>query len=334
MLSDIDTILLGPVPDRFTQAGHPGNAEVDYHDNDWYGPYSLGVKARSANAFISAGRWRFNTSSGGPSDWISAPGSEGLHEVLLHNVMHSGVQHELPFTTTVASAYLDPNTVFVRPGRCTPVKLVSGIELPGFEVNAFGLSKPMSFPDTPIEQDDPDDPTTASFKQDLTIGPNAIRFMVTVTDPAAANDFDLFVVLDGDGDGVFTEDEVVASSTTPSGDESVVAWSPPPGNYQIWLQGWSVPTPPAMANIEIEVIEGDRVYVDDLPPQVVPDEPYVFNVCLRDGDPVDADERGLLLLGPEDSPTLFIVNVLTPATQINLPSALMKGQIRNPAATP
>ena len=92
-----------------------------------------------------------------------------------------------------------------------------------------------------------------------------------------------------------------------------------------------MPSPPASANIEIEVIEGDRVYVDNMPPDVIPDVPFVFDVCVHEGDPVEPDERGLLLMGPTGSPNLFQVNVRTASTSIFLPSAVMKANLTTPS---
>jgi hypothetical protein len=237
---------------------------------------------------------------------------------MLHNVLFSGHQFEVPFDTTVASAWLSPSSALVREGACTEVTLTTGIELPGFSVEAYGLAKPEIWNDYPIPQDDPNDPSTASFTQTLTVDETDIQLSVDVTGADDA-DLDLFVVRDINEDGQFTTQEVVASSTTSTANESVRIWKPVTGTYQVWVQGWQVPGDTTPANIKIELLGGDRVYVESDGGDIVPDEPNVFRVCLREGDPVEPDEEGLLIMGPEAAPGLFQVQVHTIASSIYLP---------------
>ena len=51
-------------------------------------------------------------------------------------------------------------------------------------------------------------------------------------------DIDLFVVYDSNNDGSFTNDEIVASSATGTGEEFVELIRPDDGNYEVWVQGW------------------------------------------------------------------------------------------------
>ena len=44
--SDIDTRVLAPTPSRFSNPADPSNAEDDWSDPAWYGPYSLALLAR------------------------------------------------------------------------------------------------------------------------------------------------------------------------------------------------------------------------------------------------------------------------------------------------
>src|SRR5438477_381711 len=68
--TDIDTLIFGPTPDPFSGIGPPV-----------WGPYTLSVQGASLNTNIDAGRWRFNTVTGGPEEWVTAPVSPGLHAI-------------------------------------------------------------------------------------------------------------------------------------------------------------------------------------------------------------------------------------------------------------
>ena len=86
--SDIDTIVLGPVEDCFSNGVGCGGALTGFPgDPARYGPYALETVARSADTNLGDGRWRFQTSSGGAAERVAAPVREGLHEILLHHVV-------------------------------------------------------------------------------------------------------------------------------------------------------------------------------------------------------------------------------------------------------
>jgi hypothetical protein len=101
---------------------------------------------------------------------------------------------------------------------------------------AFGLSQPRVTTET-AHQDDPDDPSTASVKRSFTL---AHAGQVTISTALPGNDIDEYVLRDANGDGKFTPDEIIGSSTTGSGDESVELVDPPDGNYQVWVHGFAV----------------------------------------------------------------------------------------------
>src|SRR6185436_9189746 len=108
------------------------------------------------------------------------------------------------------------------------VTFSSSVDLAGLKAEAFGLSQPTSTTET-ARQDDPNDPSTASVKRNFTIGHAS---QATFTTDLAANDLDLYVLYDANKDGQFTASEIVGSSTSSSGVESVRLVAPPDGNYQ------------------------------------------------------------------------------------------------------
>jgi hypothetical protein len=97
----------------------------------------------------------------------------------------------------------------------------------------FGLSQPSVTTET-ARQDNPNDPSTASVKRPFTVSHAG---HATISASLPGEDIDLYVVRDANGDGNFTNDEIVASSATGSGSESVTMVRPPDGNYQVWVHG-------------------------------------------------------------------------------------------------
>ena len=61
------------------------------------------------------------------------------------------------------------------------------------------------------QQDDPNDPSTASVKKPFTHRP---RRRATISVSLPDQDIDLYVVCDANGDGKFTPAEIVAASAT------------------------------------------------------------------------------------------------------------------------
>ncbi|MGH9230472.1 MAG: hypothetical protein ACRD07_17405, partial [Acidimicrobiales bacterium] len=277
-------------------------------DQVFGGPYIIDTVGKSPNTNIGAGVWRFDTATGGASDVVAAPVQEGLHALGLHQVGWQGDEFHTPFTTTVGSASVTPSSVEVSTTADTgsfDVTFESGVDLDGLTAEAFGLSQPTVTTET-AQQDDPNDFTTASIKRDVTVQ-HASRLTVTTALPG--NDIDLFVLRDANGDGAFTEDEVVGSSTTPEGDESVELVAPPDGNYQVWVHGFGVAGSPTFP-LTIDPIQGNDLTVGGLPAGPVPaGTPVTLTVDFARQMTAGQDYFGELLLGPPSAPTALTVPI-------------------------
>ncbi len=337
--SDIDTRVYGPTDDRFSDPDARENQEEDMSDPDWYGPYTLGLKARSPY-LVSGSTWPFDTSSDGDEDWISAPAAEGLHEVMLHNVLHSGAAIEMPFQTDVASMQISTSRVELFGDACTDVTITSQLDMPGFASQGFGMSVPEVFEDEAIQQDDPDDPSSASFKHDVTLDTQGGRFIVTL-DGEDDDDLDLWVLYDANGDGEFTynptgpDNELVASSTTPTADEQVqLPGFPPAGAYQVWVQGWEVAGNDSRFDLTIDVISGNAVGVEDAPTELEAGVPASLRICadtsVLEGE--DGPANGVLVMGPGGAPALIQLPVTwmreAPSFEIHLPLLVKSHDLR------
>jgi C-terminal processing protease CtpA/Prc len=101
---------------------------------------------------------------------------------------------------------------------------------------------PEVFADQTVQQDDPADPATASYRRELTLGPGAATLNATISDAAAGSDLDLYLVHDRNGDGAFDLlSETVAGSASAGAEEQLTLAGPPPGRYQLVVHGFGVP---------------------------------------------------------------------------------------------
>ena len=310
--SDIDTLILGPSSDRFTDPEHPDNARSDWSDPDYYGPYTLDTVGGSPNTHIGDGRWRFNTATSAAEEWVTAPLQEGLHIIAEHNVLFSGQAYDVGFEKTVATVAVEPVEIEVTTMAdtgATTFTFTSGIELASLAAEAFGLSKAEILTEQPVSQDDPDDPATASFTHIFSVT-HASSLVVATTD-APGQDLDLFLYYDANEDGAFDyPSEVIGSSTTPTADEFVSIRLPADGLYMAGVQGWEVTPSPTTFTFILDVIQGYDLTVTGLPDGAVPaDMPVVLELAFDKAMEPGEEWYGEILLGPSVAPAALSIPV-------------------------
>src|SRR5690606_31197453 len=126
-------------------------------------------------------------------------------------------------------------------GSDRPVRqsFMSSIPLSGLQIQGFGLSTPVVETGVPIQQDDPDDPSTSSYTREITL--ERAGYLDIQLTGGENDDLDLFLIQDLNGDGEFDfETEQIAASTTPESEERITIQLPEDGNYLIAVHGWSV----------------------------------------------------------------------------------------------
>lgn len=287
--TDIDTIVLGPTPD-------------DFSPSPLYGPYTLAETGRSAYTYIGSGRWVFQTSSGGPREIVAAQAQEGLHGILLHQVKVDGEQLNEPFAGNVGLVTVDPGTVTATaaagPGS-TDVTISSEIALNGFVAEGFGLGGPVTTTES-VNQDDPNDPSTASFTTTVDVEHGALLEVSTCCS-ANGSDLDLYLY-DPNGD-------LVASSTTPTDEEAVSVLFPMDGTYTIAVHGWSVPAGTDTFELTVNAVQGYDVSATNLPASIAPGGSATITVEWDTTGFAPGTYNGLVLMGPADAPGLLPVPV-------------------------
>ena len=313
--SDIDTRVYGPTDDRYSNPADKANATEDRSAPDYFGPYTLGLVSRSPYLHRGGGVWPYNTSSGNDEDWLAARASrDGLYEVMLHNVLFSGSQVDMPFETNVASLQLSPSAVVLFGDKCGSLDMTSQIDLPGFQMRGIGLSVPEVLKDTPIQQDIAADPSTSSFKRAITLTNEAARFDVTLHGQTG-DDLDLYLLYDANNDNMFTyPQEVLALSGGTTADEAIsLTGFQKPGRYEIWVHGFAIAAGASSKfNLTVDVITGDQLTVKNAPTEVHAGQRVKFEVCanLAALAGQKGPANGVLAFGPSGAPALLQVPVV------------------------
>jgi subtilisin family serine protease len=311
--SDIDTRFYGPAPDRYSDPADPENVRDDRSDPSWYGPYTLDLLARSPYLVTRGSVWPFDTSSGGAEDWVAAPGGEGLHEVMLDNVLFSGEQLALPFETTVSAVRLSVEQIDLEGDTCGEIAVTPQLDLDGLAARAMGMSVPVTITAQAVAEDPPIEQGPPAFVYDLDVPSEAARFDVTL-EGEEDDDLDLYVLRDADGDGQFTfPAEVVASAAGESASESVsLPPFQPAGAYRIWVHGYAVFGTDSTFDLAVDVVSGDDLGVTAVPDAIAAGATGKVTVC-ADATALEGQEgpaHGVVFLGPRGAPALFQVPVV------------------------
>jgi hypothetical protein len=251
--TDVDTRVFGPTADEFTST--PG--DVFY---DLYGPYTLAPVGGSPNTNFydadndAAGKWRFDTSSGGPMDFVSAPMANGLNMIALHNVLYSGAGPGENARAEVGTIVTDPGSLdaaSMSDSGSEPLGVTPGLDLTGLVAEGFGFVTP----DVRAGLDIADGGT---YETTLALAHAASLDVVTGNSPG--NDIDLTVRR---WNGSAWED--LASSEGVADEERVTVLSPVDGEYQVEVFGYDVDPSPATFDMTITAIQGGDVDVSGLP---------------------------------------------------------------------
>ncbi|HET7091210.1 MAG TPA: S8 family serine peptidase, partial [Anaerolineae bacterium] len=297
-------------------------------DPAYYGPYTEATVGGSANTYLGSGKWVFDTATGGAEEWVVAPIQEGLHIVAEHNVNFSGAKFTVPYTKTVSSINLTPATIEITTSVNTgavPITFTSGLTLPtGLAAAAFGLGAPTVYSAQTVTQDDDQDPSTDTFNTangftnyDFTVENGASILAETFN--ATTSDIDMYLFYDDAGDG-FQYGDLVASSTTPTSNESVAVVRPGDGNWRLSLHGWDV-TGGGTYNLRLTVVQGFDLSVSGVPTGTVnAGAPVVLTVNYAKIMQPGSTYEGLLLLGPSVAPNALAVPVIIHRTGTGTPN--------------
>jgi hypothetical protein len=196
----------------------------------------------------------------------------------------------------------------------------SSLALADLKAAAFGLGVP-EVRTLPQQQDEPDDPASASHIVPVIAEHAAV---IEASTRAADGDLDLYLVYDRNGDGYFDfVDEAVAKSTTATANEQIRVTFPPDGSYIVAVHGWGA-EPGANFELSLNVVQGGDLRVIDLPAGPHgPGAEIDFTVTwgLDAPLPEGGEAEGIILLGPPGAESAIPIPVRLHNDLEGLPSA-------------
>ncbi len=294
--TDLDTVVMGPTLDVFSRPLDLNPASPTYNpygNPAYYGPYTLDTVGKSPNTNTSAGIWRFNTSTGGAEDWVSAPFTTGLHLIAPHNVLFEGDKFDVPFTTTVGTLSANPYTIdlstYADQGTQTVV-VQSGLALPGMVADAYGLGGPQRF----TWNVGFTGPGTIEYTYDFTVT-HAAKIDIATSSPDIS---DIDIYLYKRTGSSWTQ---VASSAGPDANEHILVSRPTDGQYRLGVDNFSGPA--GTVNAVFTIVQGSDLMVAGTTTGTVGANTPVtltvtYNKAMNPGDVY----QGTLLLGPTTAP--------------------------------
>jgi hypothetical protein len=294
---DIDTLVMGPTKDNFSN-------DPKYGEPDIYGPYTLEtLPGSSVNTYMGNGRWFWYTHTGGPREMVAVPAKEGLHMVALHQVYTSGEYIDVGVQGKMGMLTVNPSEMNVDAPTDTvtaTIEVSASVNLDDLVAEGFGLGQPETYTEQPINQDNPNNPWTASYTKTVTID-HAATLVVDIKGKSS-DDLDLFLVN--------PHGRIVASSTTSTAKEHVAIKFPQNGEWTIMVHGWSVPAGSSTFDMTVNAVQGYDVSVKS-----IPDGPFAAGEMIPITLEISRDMNlgdvlyGSVLLGPSLAPGLVEVPV-------------------------
>ncbi|WP_110517119.1 S8 family serine peptidase [Herpetosiphon llansteffanensis] len=117
----------------------------------------------------------------------------------------------------------------------------NAVNVTNLTIREFGLTKGLRVTEVITGDSTPDiiddDLTDGVFLESFVVPAGASKFVAQITE-TTAEDIDLYVFRDANGDGIPQEDEAVGDSTSPGALETVTLPNPTAGTYVILVQNW------------------------------------------------------------------------------------------------
>jgi CubicO group peptidase (beta-lactamase class C family) len=178
-----------------------------------------------------------------------------------------------------------PAAIALKGTACQAIPFTTAFDVPQLAVRSAGLVPPGRQLTTglPIAQDDPADPSSASYKRDLTVRGEAGLLTVRLV-PQSGDVVELYLLADRDGDGRFSyPDELVDVGWEGQGYRLMtVTGRPPAGRYQLWAHGLSVRGSGHTFSLETQLVDGEALRILNAPLSATAGQPQQATVCARD----------------------------------------------------
>ena len=257
--TDIDAHLL-------SEQAHPYFSE----DPLAYGPVHFSLESSSVNDYQGSGKWNWNTYTGESRELLQAEASSGIKQLLLHSTFHGVGTNENPVNITFS--YVDslgaPLQRVVDDWALgdfkEQIQIGSTHDLNIQEVRALGWIQPLNLLNETVNQDIPGDWSSSSYIRQINIV-DAQELKINIDSNMFGDDLDLAVYRDSNENGIIDwNSEQQASSGTGSSKENILIENPESGNWYVVVHGYDVPAVNTTFWIEVEVLKGDDLTVEDV----------------------------------------------------------------------
>jgi len=200
-----------------------------------------------------------------------------------------------------------PPRVSVEGEGCTEVAITAGRDFDQLDVMASGVTTPISVRDAKIFQDDPNDPSSASYKLDIEAEAQLTLFYAML-EGKQTDSLRSYLMYDANADGEFDfPSEAVAGGVGKPSFQLIYATRPmPAGHYQMWVLGYSVPGGESTIDIEAMAIDGEGLYLENAPTTLEEGQDWTMKVCAGPVDEgIDGPALGTILYRYGWPPRLF-----------------------------
>jgi len=255
--TDIDMLVLGRKDFKFKYIGNPPSSE--------FGNYTLDVVAQSTDTFTEGPGYVYymKESTGPTSQYLAFGHTESLMEIVLHQVVPGGEDHEEDIVlgmgdvrgmaSSMEFTYDETPEHIVTSGYFN-ITMTPDIDLPRPVVGSFGPAKRYEeyYEGLVIHQDNIqginslEDFIRALANGDFTYVLDVSgystggRMFVHITSPDCP-DLDLGLFYDKNGDHKAQPEELVMYDADEDADEKIELYNPPDGTYIIKVLGYTVP---------------------------------------------------------------------------------------------
>ncbi len=191
-----------------------------------------------------------------------------------------------------------PAAIQLSGDGCAPFLFTAERDMPELTVRASGLAAgPETLTSLPIEATDPNDPTTASYKQTLVLEGETTMFFVLVI-PETDDNLELYLMYDADDDGRFDWPRELRAAGLVASDNQRLLYlggRPSPGRYQLWVHGTVVNGPSTFALMNY-IVSGQQLTVRDAPQAAAAGSSHKFEVCAHNTQELTGQRVGFVEL--------------------------------------
>jgi D-alanyl-D-alanine carboxypeptidase len=200
-----------------------------------------------------------------------------------------------------------PARVAVAGESCVPFTVTAGLDMPVLRIATAGLVTPTHLVSVPLTADNPSDPSSATIKLGFTVGEGGASWAYALADTEPDDAAGVYLVGDLDGDGAFAfPTEVIARPINAFGASLAYASDPlPAGRYQLWVQGIVVQGENSVVNIDLTVMQGSQLRLENRPRGLSDGVTWRMQVCADHVEGLTEPAIGMIEYSYDSPPRVF-----------------------------